>query len=399
MSMWNNGKAWAKKVTISSVALAMILGGATSALADGKGRGKDKDDDKYEGRGKGKIELKIEFKDVEEQYAWALQHIASLSARGVFKGYEDGSFQPEKSISRIEALTAAVRLMGLESQAQAKMNTELNFSDANNIPSWATGYVATALENDLFLETDSAVQPNKAANRLWATTLLVKALKLEDEAKAKMNTKLSFKDAKEIPAASVGYVAVAIEKGLVNGYENNTFRPNQPVTRAELAVLLNRTGNQMPTQDAQTVRGEVTAVAANSITVKKDSVASTYAVNSDVFVYRNGAKTTLSAVQQGDTVLLRTYDNAVVFIEVTQLASTNVPFALNAYYQGATLNNSGKMTSITVSQQVYNGTQLMIYNVSENLAIEGNAALLLPNSNQLVEISGKNQIVEKIVIK
>ncbi len=35
---------------------------------------------------------------------------------------------------------------------------------------------------------------------LWATTLLVKALKLEAEAKAKMNTTLTFKDAKQNPS-------------------------------------------------------------------------------------------------------------------------------------------------------------------------------------------------------
>ena len=69
---------------------------------------------------------------------------------------------------------------------------------------------------------------------MWATTLLVKALKLDAEAKAKINTKLTFTDADEIPAGSVGYVAVALEKGLIKGFENNTFRPNAPVTRAQL---------------------------------------------------------------------------------------------------------------------------------------------------------------------
>ncbi len=52
----------------------------------------------------------------------------------------------------------------------------------------------------------------------------------------------------KIPAGSVGYVEVAIEKGLVDGFEDNTFRPNQPVTRAQLAALLDRTGNQLPTK-------------------------------------------------------------------------------------------------------------------------------------------------------
>ena len=89
---------------------------------------------------------------------------------------------------------------------------------------------------------------------LFAATLLVKALGLEADATAKVNTQLTFKDEDKIPAGSVGYVAVATEKGIVTGYDNNTFRPNQPVTRAELAALLDRTDEEMPDNDAQAIQ-------------------------------------------------------------------------------------------------------------------------------------------------
>ena len=32
----------------------------------------------------------------------------------------------------------------------------------------------------------------------------------------------------------------AYESGLINGYPDGTFRPNNPITRAEMAVILNR---------------------------------------------------------------------------------------------------------------------------------------------------------------
>ncbi len=104
-------------------------------------------------------------------------------------------FKPEKTVTRIEAITAAVRLMGLREQAEsdAEKPTKLNFKDADKIPSWAVGYVAVALENDLFTESDDSVKPNEDADRLWATTLLVKALKLEAEAKAQMTAHLHLK--------------------------------------------------------------------------------------------------------------------------------------------------------------------------------------------------------------
>ena len=91
----------------------------------------------------------------------------------------------------------------------------------------------------------------------------MKALGLEAEAKAKENTQLNFRDDDKIPAGSVGYVEVATEKGIVTGYEDNTFRPNQPVTRAELAALLDRTDDQLPDNDAEAITGKLKAPPAN----------------------------------------------------------------------------------------------------------------------------------------
>ncbi len=413
--MWN--KPLVKKATAGALALAMLMGSQSAVLADkddkkkgpGHSNGKaniefKRDGGKLEIKKDGKIEIKMEFKDVDDQFIWALQQIASLSARGIFKGYEDGTFQPRKPISRIEAITAAVRLLGLEQEAQSKMNVKLNFKDAAQVPAWATGYVAVALENDLFLETDTSVQSEKPADRLWATMLLVKAMKLEAEAKARMNTTLQFQDAKEIPAGAVGYVAIAIERGLIRGYENNTFRPNQPVTRAELAVLLERTGNQLPEEhDQNAFRGEVTATASGTLTVKRSNgTTAVVAVDPAAFVYRNGIRTTLSAVVAGDTVLVRTYNNVAVFVEVTKAATTTpdqTAFTVNGTFAGSTFNNQGKMTSVSVTQTVYGGTQLYIYNTAEQVSIVGNPALLIPNNNVQVELKGKANLVETITIK
>ncbi|WP_238392341.1 S-layer homology domain-containing protein [Paenibacillus antri] len=339
MSMW-------KKTMISCLAFSLVAGGATSAFAakpEWAGKGKDKDDVKFEWdddkfeykdeargihvevNGK-KIELK--FDDVRQESAWALQYIAELVKRGVFTGYEDGSFRPNQKVTRIEAITAAVRQMGLRAQAEsaAEMATELNFKDADKIEKkypWAVGYVAVAVENDLFLETESEVQPEKPADRLWSTILLVKALGLEGEAKAKMNAELSFKDKKEIPAGAVGYVAVALEKGLITGYENNTFRPNQPVTRAELAAILDRTGDQIPEDDSGfgQVTGTFAGYANGKATLTVNGKSVSYTLASDVTVLRNNALVGIGAVLPGDRVSAVVSNGAIIFLNVTQAAA------------------------------------------------------------------------------
>ena len=155
-----------------------------------------------------------------------------------------------------------------------------------------------------------------------------------------MNTQLTFKDEDKIPAGSVGYVAVATEKGIVTGYDNNTFRPNQPVTRAELAALLDRTDEEMPDNDAQAITGKLKAAPANgSVTiVKADQTEVSVAIDPNVFIFRNDVKPAVSSLAAGDEVLVRTYLNKAVFIEVTAVAA--LP---------AATTQTGKLNSISLN--------------------------------------------------
>jgi hypothetical protein len=339
-------KLW-KKMMISMLAFTLVAGGASSAFADNSNSHKfgwdrdddrkkdhddddDDDDDKVRGihievDGK-KIELK--FDDVRGEAAWALQYIAELVKRGVFTGYEDGTFRPNQKVTRIEAITAAVRQMGLRTQAEsaAEMSTELNFKDAEKIEGkypWAVGYVAVALENDLFMESDNEVKPDKPADRQWATVLLVKALGLEDEAKAKMNTELTFKDKKDIDAGAVGYIAVAIEKGLITGYDNNTFEPKKTITRAEMAALLDRTGDQIP--DSETGFGQVdgtfTSLANGKLNLTVNGTAKAYSVSQSVTVLRNNTFVDMDDLQAGDAITTVISNGLVIYVRMTGTAA------------------------------------------------------------------------------
>ncbi|WP_224753619.1 S-layer homology domain-containing protein [Paenibacillus terricola] len=316
-----------KKFAISTMAAAILLSGASSAFAKGNDdHDHDKNNGKDDKKSSSNVTINVNFKD-EEDLKWATEYIIRLASKGIVNGYSDGTFKPNQKITRIETIVAAVRLMGLREQAEstAEMNSNLNFKDADQLKKkypWAVGYVAVALENDLFAETEDQIQPEKPATRLWSTTILVKALKLEAEAKAKSNTKLSFKDAKQIPAGSVGYVQVALEKGIITGYNDNTFRPNQQVTRAELAALLDRTDSQLPNQDDTAVTGTLKAsVSNNSLTVvKADKTEKSLSIDPNVFIFRDNKKAALSDLKAGDEVLVRTYNGKVIFVEVTKMA-------------------------------------------------------------------------------
>lgn len=389
-----------KKTAAALLATSMLAGsavGVASAKNDPKANNNKNKPDK-------KIEFKLDFRDVSEKdLKWAYSHIIRLAAQGVFNGYDDGSFKPQNKITRIEALVAAVRLLGLQSEAEKaeNMNAKLNFKDFDKLKSkygWAVGYVTVALENDLFSENDTSINPEQPANRLWASVLLVKALKLDGEAKKKMDAELPFKDAREIPAGSVGYIAVALEKNLITGYNDNTFQPNRPVTRAELAALLDRVNGQLPEdQSAQAITGTVQSVVNGIITVKRaDNTSVAVTLDPNVFVFRNDVKSPASSIQAGDEVLVRTYQSKAVFIEVTKKAAENVAFVDAGSLVSYTLNGS-KLSTITITRNLNGTSQNVTYNVDANVSITGGNGVLL--TNMVVILKGENGIVKTLEIQ
>lgn len=339
-----------KKVLVSSLALAMIVGGSASAFAQDDDQKKGmKLEIKEKGKGNAKLEFKLEFKDVGKGYEWASKHIASLASEKVFEGYLDGTFKPNKPVTRIEAVATAIRLMGLKEEAESDeaMGAELSFKDAKNIEkkhAWATGYLALAVENELITDVDDKFKPERPADRIWVAELLVKALGLESEAEAKMNVQLDFKDSDEIPAESVGYVVIAVDKGIVRGYTNNTFKPNKPVTRAELAAFLDRTGDHLPEFNDGATRGTVTAdVYENTLFIAQGSQTLELNLDPDAFIYRDGIRIASSELEIGDEVKIRSYNDVVIFIEVTKQAEEE---------EETTFNLAGTLVSAISSDEI-----------------------------------------------
>lgn len=335
-------KQWTRRSFIVFLMLVLVLGSAMSAFADGKGKGKGngRDDD-------------YDFDDA-ALAPWAVEYMTSMQVKGVMKGYEDGNFQPNKPINQVEAIVTAVRLLGLEEQAKAKQDVKLNFKDAKLIEKkypWAVGYIAVALEQGLFAADEDKVQPNNPASRVWTATLLVKALGKDAEAKAKMNTALTFKDTKDIPAGAVGYVAVAVESNLIEGYSNNEFRPNKPVTRAEMAALLDRLDGKLDnTLDNSKIRGSfISANPTNkTITVQTSAAASlTLALADKYYVFLDRKVATLADLRAGDPIVIRTIENKVVFI------SAKVE---KEEFEGVVLT----VTPTTVTNTVYGVAQLVV---------------------------------------
>lgn len=93
---------------------------------------------------------------------------------------------------------------------------------------------------------DGRFMPDRTVSRAEFAVMLMNALKLQGEGAA-----LTFTDKAQIGAWAQKAVALAVEAGVIHGYEDGSFRPEAEITRAEMAVILaNALGATSPSSAA-----------------------------------------------------------------------------------------------------------------------------------------------------
>lgn len=112
---------------------------------------------------------------------------------------------------------------------------ELNKSFDDIQGHWAQSYIEL-LANKLVVDgvTDTSFQPERDITRAEFAALVVRALGLNTSAST-----ASFNDVSSSDWFS-GVVGAAVAAKIIDGYEDNTFRPNQSITREELAAMVVR---------------------------------------------------------------------------------------------------------------------------------------------------------------
>ncbi|MDP4180782.1 MAG: S-layer homology domain-containing protein, partial [Bacillota bacterium] len=170
------------------------------------------------------------YKDIDNH--WAKDSIIKLLNLGIIEGNENGLIIPDGIVKRDEAAVVLVKALKLN----MKYKTDLKFKDANSIPKWAAGYVQAAVDAGLFEGyEDKTFRASNFLTRSEFITIMARAFKW-----GKSTSKPQFADSKKIPAWSSGFVAKAQELGVLKGYLDNTFRPLNKLTRAEIFAFVAR---------------------------------------------------------------------------------------------------------------------------------------------------------------
>ena len=112
------------------------------------------------------------FSDIKDG-AWCCRAVSTLTNMGIIKGYTDGSFQPNKSITRAELATIIARFAKLD------VNTK-TFSDING--HWAQKNIELAAGNGWINGyTDGTFRPNKSIIRAETFAMINRVLDRQTE--------------------------------------------------------------------------------------------------------------------------------------------------------------------------------------------------------------------------
>jgi hypothetical protein len=160
---------------------------------------------------------------------WANEQISNWVSQGIVKGYPDGTFKPNNSITRAEFIVLVNRSF------QFKDTTVIDFKDVQS-NDWFYEEIAKAKKAGYMGGyEDGTIKPNAPISRQEVATVVAKLKCLYENNSAADK----FIDAAKIPAWSKGFIGAVVEAGYMGGYPDRSFQPTKNISRAEAIVVLN----------------------------------------------------------------------------------------------------------------------------------------------------------------
>jgi serine protease len=169
------------------------------------------------------------FVDIEGH--WARDELLKLMSKGILQGSGELEFQPDRNMTRAEAVAAITRAYGLRSQATNSFNDVLEIH-------WAHTAISAAVQAGIVNGyPDGSFRPDAPVTRMEMTAMLARALGIEV-----LTTPMAapFSDVEESYWGS-GLLLEMRTKGWISGYDDGSFDTERFATRAEFSALISRT--------------------------------------------------------------------------------------------------------------------------------------------------------------
>lgn len=179
-----------------------------------------------------------DFTDVSRS-DWYYQFVDYVTSKGYFNGVADKTFAPAENMTRAMFVTVLFRFHGAKGDSSQSAFTDVAPGE------WYTAAINWAAANKIVDGVGNGkFAPNDPITRAQMCTMIERYLDLYRKAwKVTLPETGSVSvmvDESAIPAYALAAVKQCQRHGLVNGFEDGTFRPNDLSTRAQVAAVIYR---------------------------------------------------------------------------------------------------------------------------------------------------------------
>lgn len=183
---------------------------------------------------------RVQFGDMEHH--WARDAVNDMGSRLIVNGKGAGNYDPDAEVTRSEFAAILTRALGLKAASGSHQ-----FSDISGTP-WYKPAVQTAYAYGLITGYDDGTfRPTEKLNREQVMTMLVRAMSLtvpgdveETDNSRNSQSLAGFTDTDAVSSWALEGIARAVRTGIVQGKDNERLAPQDHVTRAEIAVMVQR---------------------------------------------------------------------------------------------------------------------------------------------------------------
>lgn len=203
------------------------------------------------------------FSDINE-VSWASSTIQAVSDKGLINGYEDGTFRAKNNVTYSEAMVMIYNLMDKTGNLKASATNTLpiyqTVLNTYKIPTWSQSTVAYGLSAQILMAADlpkfTTNGVSNPATRQDVAVMFGRALSEKYDIYA--GTGVNYNDSWRISDEAMPYVDLLTRLGIVSGDDNGNFNPTANITRAEMAVIMNKTYDLLTNELSNT--GEITEI-------------------------------------------------------------------------------------------------------------------------------------------
>lgn len=165
---------------------------------------------------------------------WAEDFIMTSYENNWIHGFEDGTFKPNDSLSRMQSASLLVRMLDLEGQE------EVPFTDIDGLADKTKDELGTAYANELIQGfEDDTFKPYKGISRAQMALMMARIYEAQTgEAYEPDNDEQAFSDIKGYDEETRSAIALLKELEIIKGYDDNKFNPEDATTRAQASKML-----------------------------------------------------------------------------------------------------------------------------------------------------------------